>query len=441
MKGKNIGRDPSKQGYVLITMAIAAFAIFGAMGLAIDVGRLFILKNETQAYCDAAALAAALNLDGTQAGIARATSAALSMGNKYNIGSASLSAQCDASSQVTTNCVTVDFAKSQNGVYSSNPGSASGYTYARVQTTVTANLYFIPAVLSKFSRNPSYTQIVNAMAIGAQLDFGTSSSNAVSAGAMPYTAVSTDLTDANFGFNVGGLYDIQWPQFNANKQHCGNGNGNVINCFNKTPCAGDSNASMQAVVSSWGSSTNGYWGYQSNNEIAKTVLGILQQQPVYVGENLNSILTNGNKASEAQILDERASQDSSGAMVTTNNKNQDVWNNVDGAATLAAYFNGTPAGNGRRLFGVPVVYPGCQWDSINQNCSKTGSSTDTTVIGYGEFLLYSNGTPSGSSWYKSNLTGNEPFCAIYVGPWVPGSVTGGGGTSTSSGVLRVKLVQ
>ena len=40
-----------------MTMAVTAIAMIGAMGLAIDLGHIFIVKNETQAYVDAAALA------------------------------------------------------------------------------------------------------------------------------------------------------------------------------------------------------------------------------------------------------------------------------------------------------------------------------------------------------------------------------------------------
>src|SRR5262245_37915260 len=114
-------------GYVLMTMGVTAFGLFGVMGMAVDIGRLYIIKNETQAYCDAAALAAALQLDGTSQGITDATNAALAVGNKYNFDSTALTTQCvtSGSNQVTTNCVTVDFATTQGGTYSTNPGSPS----------------------------------------------------------------------------------------------------------------------------------------------------------------------------------------------------------------------------------------------------------------------------------------------------------------------------
>jgi Flp pilus assembly protein TadG len=64
------GRRGQRQGFVLVTMAIAAIALIAVLGLAVDVGRMFIAKNETQTYCDSASLAAALALDGTTTGIA-----------------------------------------------------------------------------------------------------------------------------------------------------------------------------------------------------------------------------------------------------------------------------------------------------------------------------------------------------------------------------------
>ena len=39
---------------------------------AVNLGHIFIVKNETQEYVDAAAIAAALQIDGTTAGIASA---------------------------------------------------------------------------------------------------------------------------------------------------------------------------------------------------------------------------------------------------------------------------------------------------------------------------------------------------------------------------------
>src|SRR5258706_5810451 len=83
-------RRKGERGMVLMTMAICAIALIGAMGLAVDLGHIFIVKNETQAYVDAAAIAAALKMDGTTAGITRANTAATSLSAHWNFDSATL---------------------------------------------------------------------------------------------------------------------------------------------------------------------------------------------------------------------------------------------------------------------------------------------------------------------------------------------------------------
>ena len=133
-------RRKSQRGMVLMTMAITAIAIIGAMGLAVDLGHIFIVKNETQAYVDAAAIAAALQMDGPTAGITRANSAATSLSAKWNFDSATLSTP------------TVEFSTASSGA---TWYSAAGVTtalaptilYARVTKTVAPNVYFVPIVM------------------------------------------------------------------------------------------------------------------------------------------------------------------------------------------------------------------------------------------------------------------------------------------------------
>jgi Flp pilus assembly protein TadG len=55
-------RSHKEGGVVLVTMALVAASVFGCTGLAIDLGRMFVVKNEAQAYCDSAATAAILDL-------------------------------------------------------------------------------------------------------------------------------------------------------------------------------------------------------------------------------------------------------------------------------------------------------------------------------------------------------------------------------------------
>src|SRR5579862_2114054 len=73
-----LSRNRRDRGFILVTVALAAVAVFGFLGLAVDLGRMYIVKNETQSYADAAALAAALQLNGTSAGVTAAQTAATS---------------------------------------------------------------------------------------------------------------------------------------------------------------------------------------------------------------------------------------------------------------------------------------------------------------------------------------------------------------------------
>jgi len=369
-----------KRGFVLITMAVAAIALIGMLGLAVDVGRMFIAKNETQNYCDSAALAAALALDGTTAGVTSAKDAVANSANVWNLNT------------TTVKNPVVTFATSLAGPFVASPSPADGYNVARVSATVPMQLYFIPVLVAQTTTN------VASSATAAQVAL-----TSVPRGLAPYTAVSTNTTGPNFGMVVGNSYSIHWPQFNSNRLNC----PQIPNdCFNSPPCADDTAASKAAVVANWGESNSGFWGSNSNSVITQEVLDLIQIQQLAVGTNINPILTNGTKQSEAKILDQRVSQDV----------------NTTGDITVADYLAG--AHNGRRLLAVPVVDP-------------TDPST-TTVIGYGVFLLLANG-PGTSTYYKSITDGNKPYCALYAGTLNIGST--GPGTGGTTGGSRVKLVQ
>src|SRR5579864_2927987 len=79
-------------GFVLIVTCIVLAILLGLAGLGIDIGRMYVIKSELQAFSDAAALNAALQLDGTDAGLARARHAASALATgphamKWDLGS------------------------------------------------------------------------------------------------------------------------------------------------------------------------------------------------------------------------------------------------------------------------------------------------------------------------------------------------------------------
>jgi Flp pilus assembly protein TadG len=70
-----------QQGAVIVTVALVMLFLLGFMGIALDFGRLFIVKTELQTAMDSCALAAAQELDLQPTAIDRATSAGLTAGN------------------------------------------------------------------------------------------------------------------------------------------------------------------------------------------------------------------------------------------------------------------------------------------------------------------------------------------------------------------------
>ncbi len=365
---------------MLVTMALTAAGVIAVAGLAVDLGRVFIVKNEIQVFADAAALAGAMALDGTTTGIQNATSAIAASGNQWNFGTTSVSRP------------SVAFAAVSQGPWAANPNPAAGYSFVKVTATAPVPLYFLPCLTGQNSF------AVKATAVAGQIPI-----RSISNGLAPYTAVSTATSGPDFGFVPGNSYSIHWPTFNGNRSGCGP--GNPSKCFNSNPCPDDSDASLMAVVNNWGSSYHGYWGSNSNSAIAGAVLNGTQLTPLSIGMNLDPYLTSGNKQSEAGYLDERASQDTD----TTHN-------------TPDEYMAGT-SHNGRRLLPVAIVDP--------------VDPSHTNVVGYGVFLLLANGAPS--SYYKKNTNGNSPYCALYVGPYNIGNSGPSAGGST--GATTVQVVQ
>jgi Flp pilus assembly protein TadG len=362
-------RRSSERGFVLITMAAGAVAMLGIIGLAVDVGRAYIAKSETQAFCDSAALAAVLRLDGTPAGLANARTAVANATNTWNMNTQQIPSY------------SVDFSTGADGPWASNPSPATNYTFLRVIATVPLKLFFLPAVVHLTAMN------VASKAVAAQIGI-----TSIGRGVGPLSAVAPNPSAPDFGLVVGNEYDIQWPAYNGTRAGCSTSNPDK--CFVQPTCSGEPTSSKSAVVQYWGASVNGYWGDNSNSVINQEVLDLLQTQPLTVGQTVD--MSSGNKAAEATALDSRVNQDT---------------DTIDN--TVPAYVS-NPNRNGRRLIPLPVLSP---------------TASGTYVVGFAAFLLETNGTPS--NYYRS-VGGNDAFCAIYAGPYVQGGTNPGASSSTGS---------
>jgi len=74
--GRAVTRKRGEKGFSLVLLALGLTVWLGMLGLAIDVGRMFLYKNELQTLTDAPALAAISKLDGTLSGVLAANTIA-----------------------------------------------------------------------------------------------------------------------------------------------------------------------------------------------------------------------------------------------------------------------------------------------------------------------------------------------------------------------------
>jgi Flp pilus assembly protein TadG len=108
-----------QRGFVLIAMSVSMFLLLAVMGLAFDVGRIYIARNEAQIFTDAAALTAASKLDSTAAGIERAKGAVARVPDRWNLGTSEFTG------------VVVEFSK-DGALWEKVPRNPAQMTLARV---------------------------------------------------------------------------------------------------------------------------------------------------------------------------------------------------------------------------------------------------------------------------------------------------------------------
>lgn len=81
-----VRKTSRESGFVLIAMSVAMLLLLAVMGLAFDFGRVYIARNEAQAFTDAASMTAAAKLDGAETGLERARQAVARLPMRWNLG-------------------------------------------------------------------------------------------------------------------------------------------------------------------------------------------------------------------------------------------------------------------------------------------------------------------------------------------------------------------
>jgi hypothetical protein len=308
-------RSPTRNraGFTLLTVALSLVAMIAVVGVAVDIGRMYIAKSETQLFADSASLAATLELDGTMDGLSRARTRIASNPNRWNFNTSSFTS------------VTTTFAKDVTGPWEEFPLTAAGYRYARAWAGVNVPIYFLSIFMpGQFAATPTGAAFIVLQpnfttAVNAGSSAGQELKKRYKDGLFPFSPYAHNTVWPDYGLVAGQLYTLRWA---ANPKQ----NNNV--------CAGDNDSATIALAGAGGGSERGYIEETSGDLIRATIIGDYQTAWRGIGDTVN--MTGGAKQTERDALLTRIGQDTNST-----------------APNYSSYVsNGT--GNGRRLVGVPI---------------------------------------------------------------------------------------
>jgi Flp pilus assembly protein TadG len=299
--------DAKKNGFVLVAMGVSVVVLLGMLGLVIDLGRTFIVKNEAQAFTDAAALAAVSNLNGTSAGVTAAQSAVDNSTNKWNFASQSFTS------------ITTEFSVDKV-TWTSAATSPSTVKYVRV--TAPSNSVAMSVIRAVPGTSASITVAARSTA-GAELptSFGQ--------GVFPFAPIAHDLTDTtNWGYSFGDELTLLWPSSIGS-----NGDSAKLNNL----CQSDRNQAALDAVKAGTTSDRGYIQDPSASSLAAAIEDDHMDYTVTLNESVAR--TGGVKTTDVyQSLQDRVDQDTSPHTVDYN-----------------GYISGHDAAPLRRVVIVPII--------------------------------------------------------------------------------------
>ena len=200
----------SERGAMSLQMLVLLVPVmFGLMGFALDLGRLYLIRGELTQAAQTMAIAAASKFNGTDQGLTDATLAAQATlddstghGNKYNFGSLLIGSSTGLLNSIASDPTYFSTVAGAIGGDSSSAdsGGADGTTakYAQISLTADAPLTFWGLLTLGQSRITPVAAIAVA---------GVSAPLCTACGIEPYAvaALSTDDT-VDFGFSQGVVY-------------------------------------------------------------------------------------------------------------------------------------------------------------------------------------------------------------------------------------------
>ena len=184
-RDRQIKRQANQRGSVMIMTAILMAGIILAVGLCIDVARVYMVRTELQNAADAAALAAARELNSGSGGIQDAVTRATTIVNNYGFNDTA----------VTIQAVDVQFAVNlnQNPYVSAATASANptNYRFVKVTTQSVATPMLFAARVLGANRTESRSAVAGmSVGINTICDF------------FPFAVALNDSNTADVGFTL-----------------------------------------------------------------------------------------------------------------------------------------------------------------------------------------------------------------------------------------------
>jgi putative Flp pilus-assembly TadE/G-like protein len=161
MKSTRVQLRHRQKGAVIVTVALTLLFLLGFMAIALDFGRLFVVKTELQTAMDSCALAAAQELDGAIVpgdAMNRATSAGKTAGNLNKV-----HFQGGAAGIVDAD---ITFSVSLIGTYTRDPVLSPLYKYAKCTRTKAGMAPWLLQAMSGFTGNAAFSANQGVQALG-----------------------------------------------------------------------------------------------------------------------------------------------------------------------------------------------------------------------------------------------------------------------------------
>jgi Flp pilus assembly protein TadG len=178
-----------EKGAIILTFAMMLLFLIGFAGIAIDLGRLFIVRTELQTALDSCALAAAQELDGQSNSTTRARNAGLVAGNVNNVNLQSPT--WDGHAKLTANEISF-----RDKDYTPTESGASAQYVQCQHTQVGVKAWLLPVMTAFSGTSYPSTNAVMGSAVATR-------GHAQSSCPVPVALIARTATPPDYGFAKG----------------------------------------------------------------------------------------------------------------------------------------------------------------------------------------------------------------------------------------------